>query len=458
MRTGRVNKELRVVALNGFLGYGFDVASLDEGMEARPHLLGADAGSTDPGPYYLGSGRQLVKEAQVRRDLRLGLLRARRAGVPLIIGSAGTAGGEPHLQVTLELLIRLAREEDLHFRTALIHSEIPRALLKRALGEGRIRPLPGVGELEEATVESAARIVGQMGTEPFIRALEGGAEVVLAGRACDTAVFASLPLMEGYDPGLAFHMAKIMECGCLCATPAAAADCVMGILRSDHFLIRTLNPGRRVSPASVAGHSLYEQPDPFRFEEPEGMVDLSGASFEQVDARTVRVSGSRLLARSSGTTIKLEGASLRGFRSVSFAGARDPAILAHLEEIESTVRSTVERNLESKEEGYDLSFHYYGRDGVLGDREPLKDNVLHEVGVLIEAVAATQERADTVLALARSSFLHCSFPGRKTTAGNLAFPLSPSDISCGLVYEFTIYHILEGERETELFPVEFLDV
>ena len=92
---------------------------------------------------------------------------------------------------------------------------------------------------------------------------------------------------------------------------------------------------------------------------------------------------------------------------------------------------------------------------MLGPNEPLKDRQAHEAGVLIEAIASTQEAADNILALARSSFLHCSFPGRSTTAGNLAFPFSPSDLSAGRTYSFNIYHLLHGAAQEELFPVEY---
>ena len=88
-------KEMRIVAVNGCLGYGFDAESLAAGVAMAPEVVGADAGSTDPGPYYLGSGQSLVRPAQIRRDLGLALTKARAAKVPLIVGSAGMGGGEP---------------------------------------------------------------------------------------------------------------------------------------------------------------------------------------------------------------------------------------------------------------------------------------------------------------------------------------------------------------------------
>ena len=77
---------------------------------------------------------------------------------------------------------------------------------------------------------------------------------------------------------------------------------------------------------------------------------------------------------------------------------------------------------------------------------------------MLEAIAPTQELADTVLSLARSTALHQHFSGRKTTAGNLAFPFSPSDFRGGPVYEFSVYHLMELEDPDELFPVTFQQV
>jgi hypothetical protein len=450
-------EELKLLALNGFLGYGYDPESLKAGLASSLGMIGADAGSTDAGPFYLGSGEQLVKTAQVYRDLKPALRGARELGVPLVIGSAGTAGGEPHLQSLLEVVYRCAKEDRLHFKLAIIHAEIGKEVVLQALAENRIQAMPGVPALNPEDVEQSTRIVGQMGTEPFIRAHEEGAQVIIAARACDASIFAALPIMQGFDPALSLHLAKVIECGALCARPPSAGDSVMGTIRSDHFLVRALNPKRRVTAESVASHSLYEQPDPNVFEEPEGTLELSEADYALLPDGSVRVTGSRFSLRPGGTTIKLEGARLEGYRALTVAGVRDFKILEHLKDIEAETRSMVERNLADSigRPGYRLFFRYYGCNAVLGAREPLANRNGHEAGVLMEVIASTQEGADNILALARSSFLHCSFPGRSTTAGNLAFPFSPSDLSAGRAYSFSIYHLLHGAEQRELFSIEY---
>lgn len=449
-------EELRIVALNGNLGYGYDITSLEAGLALGPQLLGGDAGSTDAGPYYLGSGTALVKREQVRRDLGQALIRARAAKVPFVIGSAGMAGGEPNLQWVKEILLEIAREEGLNFKLATIHAEIDKALIRDALNGGRITPMEDVPALTENAIVESERIVGQMGTIPFATALEAGADVVLAGRSCDTAIYAALPIARGYDPGLALHMAKIMECGAQCAIPLAPNDSLLGIIRKDHFLIRPLAEQRICTPDSVAAHTMYEQGDPLVIYEPEGRVDLDQAHFEQIDRQTVRVSGSRYTPAAK-LRIKLEGARRIGYRAFTIAGVRDAAVIRNLDRIEETVRGAVRRNLQSsvRDEDYRLEFLYYGRDAVLGELEPLRHIAPREVGVLIEAIAVDQLTASYVLSLARSSFLHCPFEGRKTTAGNLAFPFSPSDMAAGAVYEFSAYHLMDVDENMQLFPIEY---
>ena len=451
--------ELRVLSVCGNLGYGFPEASLQNGLAQDPHVMGADNGSTDAGPYYLGSGDQLTKRAQILRDLGFSLAAARKKNIPYIIGSAGTAGGDPHVDSVLDVMHELARRDGHRFKLAVIRSEMDKEFVKRAVREKRTRTLGKLPELTEEMVDESVRIVGQMGLEPFMTALEGGADVVLAGRSCDTAIYTSYAAMRGFDLGLAFHMAKIIECGAQCAMPIGANDCILGTLREDHFVLEPMNEGMRVTPNSVAAHMMYEQPDPYLFYEPEGMIDLKNSEFEQISERRVRVSGSRFVPAQT-PTIKIEGVRLRGYRTIAVAGMTDPRLLESLDDVEASVKSTVTEMVQGalSPEDYELRFIFYGRDGVLGRPGPDGPGAPREVGVVMEAIAKDQQTANAVLSLARSSFLHCGFDGRKATAGNLAFPFSPSDFEGGPVYEFHIYHLVELEDASAPFEVEFAQV
>ncbi len=449
--------QVRSIAVNGMLGYGYPTDSLRRGLEHSPHMLGVDAGSTDAGPYYLGHGVPLTAPRQIERDLRPAMRAAHAAKIPLIVGSAGFGGARPHVELFLAIADRIAREESLKFRTAVIYADLDRTMVQSALAQGRVQPLAGAPSLTSEAVAGSRQLVGQMGTEPLMAALDAGFDMIVAGRSCDTAIYAALPILRGFDTGLAIHMAKIMECGAQCGLPLAPNDCLMGVIERDHFLIKTLHPERSVTPESVAAHSLYEQPDPYLIHEPEGTVDMRDAQFEQIDPHTVRVSGSRLLPSSGSQTIKMEGSRLVGYRAVTIAGMRDPNVIANIDAVTQRAQAMAFANLQ----GIDTSrvmVHWrpYGRDAVLGMHDPDRHNVPHEIGLMIEVIADTQELANTVLALLRSSALHCPFEGRTTTAGNLAFPFSPSDLVGGPVYEFSVYHLLEADNPLKLFPYDVI--
>jgi len=452
--------EIKFLSLCGMLGYGYPPESLERGLRRDPAFIGVDAGSTDPGPYYLGAGRAFVKDLQVERDLAPALVAARRRGIPLVIGSAGGSGARPHVDHFMETLAEVARRNGLHLKVAVIYADIDPSLVLSKLAAGKVRPCGPVHPLDPERVTTAANLVAQMGTAPIAAALRQGVDVVVAGRCCDTAIFAALPILEGFDPGLALHCAKIAECGALCARPVGANDSLIATLCADHFVVEPANPERRCTPESVAAHSLYEQPDPTRFVEPEGVVDMAGAVFAALDERAVRVAGTRL--RPAGAaTVKLEGAAPAGCRAVTIAGLRDPALLEQLDVMLEGVRAAVSENLRGSLEpgAYSLRFLRYGgarTETALAAPLPFAESV--EAGLVIDVVAPTQELADTIVSLARSTALHQAFPGRKATAGNLAFPFSPSDLQGGPVYEFSVYHLMEVDDECGLFPITILEV
>ena len=441
-----MKKTLRYLSLCGLLGYGYSPVSLQNALAQDLDFVGVDGGSTDPGPYYLGSGKGFVKRLQVKRDLSLILPEIKKRHIPLIIGSAGGSGAKPHVDSTLEIIAEIARENNLEFNVAVIYSDLSADFMRRA-ADGHLFSCGGSPEFDRDLADKLSNPVAQFGTDPIIEALQKDVDVIVAGRCCDTAVFASYPIWKGYDPGLALHAAKIAECGALCARPVGANDSLVVEIGEDYFTVEPPNPERVCTPDSVAAHSLYEQPDPNCFYEPEGKIDLEHSTFEQIAPRKVKVTGSRLVPAERATT-KLEGAQLLGYRSITIAGMRDPVGIKYLAEIEKGVRKAVAQSADFvKENEYTLRFLRYGLDAVTGANEPV-DVIPREVGLVIEAVAPTQEQADALIALARSKALHQGFPDRKATAGNLAFPFSPSDFSGGAVYEFALYHLTD-------LPLEF---
>lgn len=446
-------KEFKVLSPTAILGYGFPLESFEEGMRRNPDVISVDAGSTDPGPYYLGAGKSFTDRGAVKRDLEIMIKAALAANIPVLIGTAGGSGGDSHLQWCVEIIKDIARENRLNFKMALIHAEISKEVVLKGLKDGKVMPLHPAPQANPELVEETVRIVGQMGLEPFIKALDMGAQVIVAGRAYDPSVFAALPVKEGFDKGLSIHMGKILECACIAATPGSGSDCMLGTLREDHFLVEPLNPARKCTTLSVAAHTLYEKTNPYILPGPGGILDLTNTRFEQVGEGVVKVSGSKFVP-SEKYTIKLEGVKKVGYRTVSIAGVRDPIFISKINEIIEGVKARVNDNFRDIKIDYRLDFKIYGLNGVMGDLEPVKEIKSHELGIVIEAVADSQEKADTVCSFARSTMLHYGYEGRISTAGNLAFPYSPSDFHAGEVYAFSLYHILEVEDPCELFKIE----
>src|SRR5260370_17387771 len=87
--------EIGVLGATGVIGAGFKVESLNRGIALEPTFIACDAGSTDSGPAYLGSGKAKLSREACARDLRL-LLKARDTlKVPLIIASRRTTRPAP---------------------------------------------------------------------------------------------------------------------------------------------------------------------------------------------------------------------------------------------------------------------------------------------------------------------------------------------------------------------------
>ncbi|NLM39260.1 MAG: DUF1446 domain-containing protein [Firmicutes bacterium] len=444
--------EIRVLSPTAILGYGFPVASFEEGMRRDPHVIAVDAGSTDPGPYYLGSGKSFTQRSAVKRDLKYLIDAALERNIPLIIGTAGGSGARPHVEWNWEIIQEIFAETGQTAKVAVIFSDVDKDVVVRKLYEGQISPCGPVGELTTEAVEEATYLVAQMGVEPIINALQEGAQIVLAGRAYDPAAFAAVPIMHGFDQALALHMGKILECAAIAAVPGSGSDCLLGVLKRDSFILEALNPERQCTPMSVAAHTLYEKSDPYRLPGPGGTLDLTDTQFSALDGGRVEVSGTKFVPTPR-FSVKLEGAKPIGFRTVSIAGVRDPIMIGQIDDILAGVRQRVQDNF-SDLQNYSLHFRCYGRDGVMGDLEPTP-NPGHELGIIIEAVADTQDTANTICGFARSTLLHYGYPGRKSTAGNLAFPYSPSDFPAGEVYEFCVHHLMELDDPRELFKIEW---
>jgi hypothetical protein len=201
---------------------------------------------------------------------------------------------------------------------------------------------------------------------------------------------------------------------------------------------------------------LYEKTNPYILPGPGGAINLHESKFEQIDDNKVRVSGSRFVPTEE-YFVKLEGVKRVGYRTISCAGVKDPIMISKIDSITQSVKDRVQNNFEAYGiKDFFLDFKIYGRNGVMGMFPDAPHSTSDELLIIIEAVAPTQEQADTICGFARSTMLHFGYEGRIATAGNLAFPFSPSDAKMGEVFEFNVYHLMKVDDPKTLFPIEYI--
>ena len=455
--------EVRVLSASGQIGSGFLESSLARGISLEPHVIACDGGSTDAGPAHLGTGEPHFSREGTKRDFRLMLQGGLKLGVPVVVGSCGFGGGDDGVAWMRDIALEIAREEGLNFRLALVRSEQDKDYLKRRLREGRVLPLNPAPPISEAVIDRSSHIVGMMGHEPIAAAIENGADVVLAGRASDTSLFSTVPLMRGAGAGPAWHAAKILECGTASTVIRKRPDSIMAWVRDDHFDVEPMDLESRCSAQSVASHTLYENADPFLITEPDGTIDCGGCRYEALNDRAVRVHGSEF-RKADRTTIKLEGAELAGYQSIIIGGVREPFIIRQLDSWLDAMREKFTARVQELFDGrlgpddYMIQARVYGRDGVMGKLEPLANEVGHEVGILFTVTTQEPEATQAIAKTFAHFALHYPIPEWRGLISGLAFPMTPADVYKGPVYRFNLNHVVVPDEPTEMFRTEFLEV
>lgn len=449
-----MKRELRILTPLGMLGYGFPIQWFEKGLEMEPHAITVDAGSTDSGPQKLALGLMTCSYEAYYDEIEILLLAGQRKHIPVFISSAGGDGSNIHVDLFVQIVEDICAKHDLHLKLGVIYSEPGKDLIRERLNEGRVSPCGPVPQLTEEDINDATVIVAQMGVEPYLKMLDEhpDIDVIISGRTYDPVPTAAFGIKNGYDPALCWHMGKIMECGALCATPAGKS--ILGTLTENSFTLEPLNPAERCTPYSVAAHTMYEKSHPYYLPGPGGRLDLSGCSFEQVNDRVVRVSGSRF--EPTTYTVKLEGSKVAGERAICVAGIRDPILISQIYPFLDKVKKDVLD--EYSDMGGVLLFHIYGKNGVMSVLEPEKDHVPLELCVIIETVAPTEKIAVNMCNRARVHMLHYDYEGRIATAGNIALPFTPLEIPLGKVCEFNVYHTMELNDSCEVFPMKVLEI
>jgi len=227
-------------------------------------------------------------------------------------------------------------------------------------------------------------------------------------------------------------------------------------LRDDHFDVQTLDASVRLTPHSVAAHTLYENANPYLITEPSGVLDTTNATYTAVDEWTVRVAGAEYVAGDT-YTIKLEGSRLAGYQTVAIGGIRDRVVIERLptllpmakEYFRAKIRDVFDGRVDPDD--VDIDYRLYGQDAVLGANDPDRDRPVHELGVLITVTAPSQAVAHAIATFVTHSSSHLPIPEYEGLASTIAFPFSPPEIDRGPLYEFTLNHVVVPADPHEMF-------
>lgn len=450
---------LTVLSPTGHLGFTpIETGSFHLGVERRPDFLIADSGSCDIGPHPLGADEHCSPESWQRQDLEVMLLAARRLGVPMIVGSASDTGTDRGVDQYARIIRELAHAHRLPaFRLATIHAEVRPEHLLRRLEEGqRVAGLDGRPDLTVDVLKRTSRVVAVMGVEPILRALDLGADVIVAGRSSDSALFAAPAVRAGFPEAAAYYLGKVLECASFAAEPFMGKESILGTVTPEAVTVTAMHPRQRCTPASLASHAMYERADPFFERLPGGVLDMTHCRYEQQDEKTTRVTGFEF-RRDPVYRVKLEGAGRVGERALSIAGIRDPYTIRHIDQVIGWARGKVEEAWGPPGERYRLFYHVYGRDGVMGPWEPQAPITSQELCLVVEAVADRWEDAEIICALGTRNLFYARLPEVKGTAGTAA--LMMDEVLRGKPgYDWTLNHVIGVQDPLEFFRVTVTEV
>ncbi|MFW2544276.1 acyclic terpene utilization AtuA family protein [Primorskyibacter sp. 2E107] len=441
----------RILIPSGVLGLGFDEDALWRGVAMKPDLLAIDGGSTDSGPASLGTGTSKYARAAIKAEWRV-LMKARaEAGVPLVIGTCGTAGADAHVDWMYDITRELAAELGQSLKIARLYSEqSPQSLQTRF---DQITPLDPAPALASEDLADMAHIVALAGAEQIQQALNTGADIVLAGRTTDTAIIAALPLARGEHPGAAWHGAKIGECGALCSS-----DPTSGVIQIDFdaegFTVTPLATDAKCTPHSVCAHMLYENSDPFILYEPGGHLDVTQAKYTAASDTAVRVTGAEW--HPGPYTVKLEAARTAGYQTTLLATLRNRRYVEYArdwaDKLLAFLDTKLAASLDLPRDAYTIDIRLIGIDSALGHLEARKGDPT-EVGAFVIVTAPTQQDATEIAKLINPFLLHYPLT-RDEELPTFAFPYSPAHSERGALHEFAMNHVLHLDEPMQAFRLK----
>ena len=448
---------IKVLVPSGVLGLGFDLEALYKGVKNNPDIISIDGGSTDSGPYSLGSGTSKYSRAAIKAEWKNLMIAREKANVPLVIGSCGTCGTNGMVDWMENITIELAEELNQNIKIAKLYCQQEKNFIKKKFQLSKIFPLNPAPMLNDQLIEEMTNIVALAGAEQIQECINTGAEIILAGRTTDTAIISALPLMKGANPGSSWHGAKVAECGALCTTNPTSGV-IMVEFDKTGFTVEPMSKNASCTSETVAAHMLYENADPYILHEPGGYMDVTYSNYYNIDNKKVRVEGAKWHS-SKKYSVKLEGAKIAGYQASLLVLLRDKHYVVNVkkwtDKLSKFLKKEIYERMDIDTSEYSLEFRHIGLNSILGE---LEKNIRSPVEVGVLCLITSKNQISTEIAKLINPFL-LHFPlSSNEELPTFAFPFSPVHSDRGCVYEFALNHILELDNPMDAFQIEISEV
>ena len=279
--------------------------------------------------------------------MRLGLLGARRAGVPLIIGSCGGGGNDTAVDGYFEMADRIAKENGFKLKVACIYTQPDRNFLVDKYRRGP-DPLPF----------RAPRTSTRRPSWPTVTSWPCLAPSRFNGRWTPVPTWcswAAAPMLRfsrpfrwlaASIPGRCGTPPRSSKCGSAAAENRSGQDCLACTLDDDGFILEPLDPELRCTPSQRGRPYAVRDGRPVPSDHALGHV---GRERRHLPSRSTSV-GCEVVGGtfepSTQYTAKLEGAAPVGFLSSfwgSIARPDDPVATRHVDRVAEPTSATGSR-------------------------------------------------------------------------------------------------------------------
>ena len=449
-------RPLQIFCPNGYLGFTpTQEATFLLGVEQKPDYYCCNSGARANDPTALGTDTGVSLYKWQKHDLELMLLASREQGVPMLVGTAGDTGADSRVDLFVDILKRLAREHNLPpFKVIYFYSELEKQRLRDLLEQNV--PIEGIDSgklLDEEALEKTERIVAVAGVQPFLTALEMGADVIIGGRCASVAPFAAAALHAKFPPESAFSLGPLLTRPAAAMQPSFLNGPLMASLSGNTVSISTTGePYLSILPrnSDELRQTLVDLPEAFF---PEGRLDMTQCRYEYHQGQLLSVTGQRFFPAQEPMKFPLEGAGRSGERFIELVSMKASAPIPELEEMLDLTRKIVEDRFR----GSHVKLAYT----VLGKRRTAPafqvDDPSQEVTILIEGIAETEQLSEELTTLgARQLLPFLSLHVKPIRLSRKV--LSNSALLAPPVYRWTIQHSLPLTTPTGLFQIHEITI